>query len=196
MQLLLDAGFVSARRPTSNPRPSLHQQLSVLAICLEVDRCDYLVAEEHRQSEITKHPLLLRDIGLETVLVIEEELEPLALNDQRVERRKDMNETTVLFGSGIEGLRSGKMLGAFRTFDRDRNELPAPQPLLDDLTDGRFSPGIEMADEIENSRSLVRVALGQADTLIPVSQRPTPGVSPTQNDARSAHRSSACRYAH
>ena len=173
----------------------MHQQLSVLAICLEVDRCDYLVAEEHRQSEISEHPLLLGDIGLETVLVIEEELEPLALNDQRVERREDMNETAGLFGNGVEGVRSGKMLGAFRTFDRDRDELPAPQPRLDDLTDGRFSPGIEMADGI-NLRSLVRVALDQADTLIPVSQRPAPGVSPTQNDARSAHRSSACRYAH
>src|SRR5215203_3024380 len=149
VQLLLDAGFVSARRPTSNPRPSLHQQLSVLAICLEVDRCDYLVAEEHRQSEITEHPLLLGDIGLETVLVIEEELEPLALNDQRVERREDMNETAGLFGNDVEGLRSGKMLGAFRTFDRDRDELPAPQPRLDDLTDGSFSPGIEMADGIK-----------------------------------------------
>jgi hypothetical protein len=48
VQLLLDAGFVSARRTTSNPRPSLHQQLSVLAICLEVDRCNHLVAQEHR----------------------------------------------------------------------------------------------------------------------------------------------------
>ena len=142
MQLLLDAGFVSTSRTASNPRPSLHQQLSVLAICLEVDRCDHLVAEEHRQSEVAEHPLLLWDIGLETVLVIEEELEPLALNDQRVERREDMNETAGLFGNGVEGLRSGKMLGAFRTFNRDRNELPPPQPLLDDLTDGRFSPGM------------------------------------------------------
>src|SRR5215208_1754216 len=39
------------------------------------------------------------------------------------------------------------MLNPFRTFECDRYELPAPQPPLDDLTDGGFSLGIEMAEE-------------------------------------------------
>src|SRR5215207_559764 len=58
VQFVLDGRFVSTRGTASNPRPSLHQQLSVCTVGFEVDRCDNLVAQEHRHSEISEHPLL------------------------------------------------------------------------------------------------------------------------------------------
>src|SRR5262245_44000224 len=81
----LDPGLVRARRAVADPGPFLHQELARRAVGLEVDGGDDGVAGQHRQREIAEHPLLLRHIGLEAVVVAEEEVEPLALDDERVE---------------------------------------------------------------------------------------------------------------
>ena len=57
----------------ADPGPFLHQQLPALAVGLQIDRGDDAVADQHRQGEIAELPLLLRHIGLELVVVAEEQ---------------------------------------------------------------------------------------------------------------------------
>src|SRR4030088_2450735 len=96
MQLLLDAALqVLARVPlraVADPAPFLHQQFAALAIGLEVEGGDDVVADQNRQREITEHTLLLRYISLEAMPISEEQFGPLALDDERIERREDMNQ--------------------------------------------------------------------------------------------------------
>ena len=75
----------------ADPGPLLHQQLLPLAIGLEIDGGDDLVADEHGQGKVAEQPLLPGDVSLEAVLVVEEELQPLALMDERIEGREDVD---------------------------------------------------------------------------------------------------------
>ena len=60
--------------------PFLDQELALLAVGLEIDRGDDVVAHQHRQREITELRFSFRHIGLEAVFVVEEELQALALD--------------------------------------------------------------------------------------------------------------------
>src|ERR1700733_12743375 len=91
MQFFFDQQLVGLRRTLPYPGPLLNEKLLLLAICLEIDGGDNFIADQHGQGEITEQPLFLRNIGLEAMSVVEEQLQPLALNDQRVERRQHMN---------------------------------------------------------------------------------------------------------
>src|SRR5436853_6363229 len=90
VQLLLDLPLVGPVRSTTHPCPFLDLQLAVRAVRLEIDGGDDLVADQHRQGEIPEHTLLLRQIGLETVFIVEEQLQPFALDDEGVEGGSDM----------------------------------------------------------------------------------------------------------
>src|SRR6476661_2838093 len=90
IQLFLDSALeILARalcRALADPTPFLHQQFLVLAVGLEIDRRDDVFADQDRQREIAEQALFLRQIGLETVAVIEEQFGALALDDQGIER--------------------------------------------------------------------------------------------------------------
>src|SRR5882672_5055710 len=83
----------------ADPGPLLHQELPVLPVGLEIERGDDVAADQDRQREIAELAFLLRHISLEAVLVVEEQMRPLALDDQRIERREDVHERT--FASGL-----------------------------------------------------------------------------------------------
>src|ERR1700730_320414 len=91
VQFFLDAALQFLARPLANPIPFLQQQFSVLAVGLQIDRGDDIISHQHRQREIAEHPLLLRHIGLEAMAVAEEQFGSLALDDEGIERREDVD---------------------------------------------------------------------------------------------------------
>ena len=52
VQFVLDALFVGPGRTASDPGPALNQQRLRLAIRLEIDRGDNLIADKNRQGKI------------------------------------------------------------------------------------------------------------------------------------------------
>src|ERR1700694_3793599 len=96
VQLLLDAAFEvlarAATRTSADPAPFLQQQFLPLAIGLEIERGDNVVADQNRQREIAEAPLFLGEIGLEAMFVIEKQVCPPALDDQRIERRENVHQ--------------------------------------------------------------------------------------------------------
>ena len=92
----------------------LHQQLAGRAVGLEVERRHDAVAHQHRQGEIAELALGRRDIGFEDVVIAEEQLEPLALDDQRIEGREDVDQARRLAGGGVERLRARPSAGPFQ----------------------------------------------------------------------------------
>src|SRR5437016_2769846 len=76
----------------ADPGPLLHQEFPVLPVGLEIERGDDVLADQDRQREIAELAFLLRHIGLEAMLVVEEQMRPLALDDQGIERREDVHE--------------------------------------------------------------------------------------------------------
>jgi hypothetical protein len=68
------------------PSPFLYDQRAASTVGLQINGSDYLISNQYRQGEVAKHPLSLRNVCLEPVIVAEEQLEALSLDDQRVER--------------------------------------------------------------------------------------------------------------
>src|SRR5688572_29695972 len=91
VQCFFDLLLAQAARAIADPGPSLHQQLLPLAIGLEVKDRDDFIPDEHRLGEVAEASLLLGNISLETVLVVEEEMQPLALMDEGIEGRQDVH---------------------------------------------------------------------------------------------------------
>src|SRR4051812_33565933 len=88
LQLLAPRGFLAL----PDPGPFLHQQLLRLPIGLEIERGDDLVADQNGECEIAELALGLRHIGFEQMIVAEDEIGALALDDQGIERREDVDE--------------------------------------------------------------------------------------------------------
>ena len=72
VQRLLDARLVAVAGAV-DPGPLLDEELAALAVGLEVDRGGDAVADEHRQGEVPEYAFRLRHIGLEAMVVAEEE---------------------------------------------------------------------------------------------------------------------------
>src|SRR5579871_1230327 len=138
----------------ADPIPLLHQELLVLPVGLEIQRCDDVLADQNRQREIAELALWLRYIGFEQMVVIEEQVRALALDDQRIERREDMHELVISLRRHREQLRRGPMLLLARPLDGDADELAAPDPGIDQTPHGLLAGCIEMADRIERDHAL------------------------------------------
>ena len=67
----------------------------MLAVGLEVEGRDDAIAGQNRQREVAEHPLFLRHVSLEAVAVIEEQLSALALDNERIERREDVDRAVL-----------------------------------------------------------------------------------------------------
>ena len=70
-------------------RQPLDAQSARLAVGLEIDSRDEVLAEQERQDVIAVRPLLGRHVDLDAVAEAEQPLGAAALPDQRVERRKE-----------------------------------------------------------------------------------------------------------
>ncbi|HET9469547.1 MAG TPA: hypothetical protein VFO24_00480, partial [Usitatibacter sp.] len=68
-------------------------------------------------------PLLLRHIGLEQVLVAEDEMGSLALDDQGIERRQNVHAFTAAIRGRFQSLRPRPMLLLAGAFECDRNQF-------------------------------------------------------------------------
>src|SRR5262249_10534966 len=91
VQRFLDLPLAQVPEAIGKPGPLPQQELAPLAIGLEIDDRDELVAGEHRLGEVAESPLLLRNVSLEAVLVAEEKPQPLARMDEWIEGRKDVD---------------------------------------------------------------------------------------------------------
>src|SRR6185437_428941 len=99
VQFLFDPALQLLARAAADPVPLLQQQLALPAIGLEIDGGNDLVADQHRQREISEQPLLLWHIGLEAMAIAKKQFAALALDDERIERREDVHG----FGGGAAG---------------------------------------------------------------------------------------------
>src|SRR6201988_5449039 len=91
VQRFFDLPSPRRARAIADPGPALHQEPAPLAVGLEVDGGGDLVPDQHGLGEVAEAPLVLGDGRLEAVLVAEEEMQPPALMDERVEGRQDVN---------------------------------------------------------------------------------------------------------
>ncbi len=89
VQCFFDSSLAQPARAIADPGPSLHQQPLPLAIGLEIDDGDDFVPDEHGLCEVAEQPFVLGDVGFEAMRVVEEQMQPLALMDERVEGRQD-----------------------------------------------------------------------------------------------------------
>jgi hypothetical protein len=112
VQFFLDPPLQLLARPlggSADPIPFPQQQFPVLPIGLEIECGRDGVANQNRQREITEAPLRLRHIGFEKVFVAEDQVRPLPLNDQGIERGKNVNAFGGL-SRGLQRLRPRPML--------------------------------------------------------------------------------------
>src|SRR6185437_16148678 len=109
---------------------------------------------EYRAGEISEHALMGRKIGLEAMLVVEEELQPLTLQDQGIERRKNMDSHGVGFGLKIERLGSRPMPGVTRALEVNSHELAAASLQIDHTPDRGPACDTSIADRIQADESL------------------------------------------
>src|SRR4051812_1978975 len=148
IELLLDLLLERlARRgllPLTDPGPFLQQQLLRLPVGLEIERGDDLVADQHRQREIAELAFGLRYIGLEQMVVAENEIGALALDDQRIERREDMDEIRPRALARLESHRECPVLLLTGTVDGDRHELATAHTRGDQGSHRRLARRVEM----------------------------------------------------
>ena len=74
---------ICAGRP-ADPVPALHQEFLPQPVGFEVEGGDDPIPDQDRTHEIAKYPLVPGNVSFEAILVIEEQPEPFALDDQRV----------------------------------------------------------------------------------------------------------------
>src|SRR5580698_3774533 len=82
---------MGAGRASADPVPALHQKFLLRPVGFQVEGGHDSISDQNWATEVAKYPLVLRNISLEPILVIEEEPEPLPLDDKGVERGENMN---------------------------------------------------------------------------------------------------------
>src|SRR5579883_1470261 len=95
-----------------------------------------------------------RQIRLESMLVIEEEAQPLALTDQWIERGKDMDPCRVCFDPEVERSRQVPVLAGARPLEVDRHELPPARLALDEAPDRRPTRDPAITDGVQADEAL------------------------------------------
>src|SRR6202041_906752 len=103
----------------------------LLAIGLEIERSHDLIADQDRQREIAEPPLFLRHIGLEEMVIAEDQTRPLALDNQGIERGKNMDATGNVVSRGLQRLGLRPMLLLAGALKRNGNQFLAPNARLD-----------------------------------------------------------------
>ncbi len=103
VQGLVDGGAGLGAGVAFGPVPVLDEELAGGAVGLEVDGGEDAVADEDREGEVAEAAARGGDVGLEEMVVAEDLAEALALDDQRVEGREDVD------GRGVG--RAGEVFG-------------------------------------------------------------------------------------
>src|SRR5467141_3608027 len=142
VQCFFDSPLAQPARAIADPAPSLHQQFLPLAIGLEINDGDDFVPDEHGLGEVAEQPLVLGNVSLEAVLVVEEQMQPLALMDERVEGRQDVDVLMRGIEGGIERLGPRPVLQGSGSFELDGDQLLAAQSDLDQSPHDRLARGV------------------------------------------------------
>src|SRR5262249_19382719 len=143
------------RLAMADPAPLLHQELSVLPVGLQIQRGDNLIVHQNRKSEIAENTFGLGHIGLELVAVAEDELAALALDDEGIERRENVDERrrcALAFALQRRWVRPMLLLAG--ALDRDRHQLLLSHAGLDGAAHRGLARRIEMADRVETDHAL------------------------------------------
>ena len=88
------------------------------------------------------------------MFIVEEQMRPLALDDEWVERREDVHQFGRIAAGALQRRRFSPMLLPARAFERDRHQLFAAHPCLDQAPDRRLARRIQMADRIQAHNAL------------------------------------------
>lgn len=83
------------------------------------------------------------------MLVIEEELQPFALKDERIERRQNVDQLFCRIERRFQRLWLRPMLQLSGPFEHDRQQFFAAHSRLDQSPHGRLARGIQMAGRVE-----------------------------------------------
>src|SRR5882762_6267325 len=154
VQCVFDSSLAQATRAIADPGPLLHQQPLPLAIGLEIDDGDDFVPDEHGLCEVAEQPLVLGDVGFEAMRVVEEQMQPLALMDERVEGRQDVDVLMRGIEGGVERLGPRPVLQRSGSFELDGQQLIAAHSGLDQSSHGRLAPGVQIAGRINADDTL------------------------------------------
>src|SRR5262245_14187149 len=154
VQRFFNLPLAQAAEAIGEPGPLLQQELAPLAIGLEIDDRDELVAGEHRLGEVTEPPLLLGNVSFEAVLVAEKKLQPLTRMDEWVEGRKHMDLLPGELGRGFERFGPRPVLQVSGAVELHGHELRTTHSGFDQPPHGGFASGIEVAGRIEAHEAL------------------------------------------
>src|SRR5579862_6670645 len=102
------------------------------------------MADQNRQREIAVATLCLGQIGFEKVLIIEDQMRPLALDDQRIERRKNMHAFSRTVADGFQHLGFCPMLLLAGALKRNRHQFLAANARLDQMPYSLLARCVEM----------------------------------------------------
>src|SRR3954462_8466544 len=88
------------------------------------------------------------------MLVAKKQMRALALDDERIERGKNVHRPRGCFGLWFQNLRARPMLLLAGALDHDGNQLLAANALLDQTADCGLARRVEMADRIQADDAL------------------------------------------
>src|SRR5579863_3041754 len=114
----------------ADPVPALHQKFFPRPVGFEVEGGNDPIPDQNWANEVAKYPLVLGNVSFEAILVIEEEFDSLALDDQRVEGGQDMNLFLRRTGNGIEDIGTNPVQPLPRSFQLHRYQLLATDSRL------------------------------------------------------------------
>src|SRR5262249_9842966 len=175
IELLLDALLVAARRAPPHPGPLLDGELAGATVRLEVDGGHHLIADQHRQREVAKEALLLRQVGFEAMFVVEKQRKALALNDERIKGGENVHPLLSRLGLHREVCGSGPMLELAGRLDGNWHQFPAPHALFDEPPQRWLALGVLMADGFDTDEPLrAQPALEQIVDELALRGRPGP----------------------
>src|SRR5208282_1070451 len=112
------------------------------------------IPDQNRATEIPEYALVLGNVGFEAILVIEEEPQPLALDDERVEGGQDMDLFLRRIGHGIESIRTDPVQRLARSCQLHRDQLLSPDSRLQQTLHCRFARSVQMTDRFQTHDSL------------------------------------------
>jgi hypothetical protein len=137
---------MGAGRAPADPLPALHQKLLPRPVGFEVEGGNDPIPDQDWANKIAKYPLVLGNVSFEAILVIEEEPESLALDDQRVEGRQDMNLFLRRIGNGIESLQTDPVQRLARSFQLHGDQFLSTDSRLHQTPHGWFACSVQMTD--------------------------------------------------
>jgi hypothetical protein len=121
-------------------------------IALQVEAGNDAIPDQNRAHEIAEQPLLFGNVGFEAILVVEEEAQSLALDDERVEGRQDVNLFPRRSRNGFDGIRTHPVQRFARPCHPYGYQLLATDSRFKQTTHRRPARRVLTADRFQTTR--------------------------------------------